>query len=61
VVFIGPAGVAGMVANQKMLVGDSYARLVTDLASGNLDYYGFSWALFSALMMTGNYVNFAAL
>ncbi len=61
VVFIGPAGVGGMVANQKTLVSDSYARVATDLAAGNLDYYGFSWALFSALIMTGNYVNFAAL
>ncbi len=58
--FIGPAGVAGMVANEAQLVTDAYKQVSTDLQEGTENYYNMSWALFSAMMMTGNFVNLAA-
>ena len=57
--FIGPAGVAGMAANQTKLVMDAYTKVATDSTDGTESYYNLSWALFSTLMMTGNFVNLA--
>jgi hypothetical protein len=56
--FIGPAGVAGMVGTtQTPLVTDSYAQVSTDLKEGTESYFNMSWALFTGLMMTGNFVD----
>jgi endo-1,4-beta-D-glucanase Y len=59
--FIGPAGVAGMVGKQTQLVLDAYTQVATDLNEGTESYYNMSWALFTALMMTGNFVNLGAM
>jgi endo-1,4-beta-D-glucanase Y len=53
--FIGPAGTAGMVGNQTQLVEDTYAFVAKDLNEGIESYYNMSWALFTAMMMTGNF------
>jgi endo-1,4-beta-D-glucanase Y len=59
--FIGPAGVAGMAAKQTELVSDAYT-FVAGVANKGMDsYYNLSWALFSTLMMTGNFVDMTAL
>ena len=58
--FIGPAGVGGMAAKQAKLVADAYAQVAMDVLAGTESYYNLSWAMFSTLMMTGNFVNFAA-
>jgi endo-1,4-beta-D-glucanase Y len=55
--FVGPAGVAGMAANQPQLVADAYTRVSTDTRAGTDSYYNLSWALFSTMMMTGNFVD----
>jgi endo-1,4-beta-D-glucanase Y len=59
--FIGPAGVAGMAANQTLLVNDTYTQVSTDLQAGTESYYNLSWAMFTGLMMTGNFVDFGSL
>lgn len=59
--FIGPAGVAGMAAGEVQLVNDSYAQVAMDLQAGTESYYNLSWALFTGLMMTGNFVDLAAI
>ena len=59
--FIGPAGVAGMVGNQNALINDAYAQVAMDLQAGTESYYNLSWALFTGLMMTGNFVDLSAL
>jgi len=58
--FIGPAGAAGMASNQAKLVADAYARVSADAkaASASTNYYDRSWALFTVMLMTGNFVNF---
>lgn len=56
--FIGPAGVAGMAGSQPQLVLDAYAQVASDLQAGTESYYNMSWALFAAMMMTGNFVDF---
>lgn len=58
--FIGPAGVAGMAANQTQLVNDAYAQVAMDLQAGTESYYNLSWALFTGLMMTGNFVDYSS-
>jgi endo-1,4-beta-D-glucanase Y len=55
--FIGPAGVAGMVGNQSALINDAYAQVAMDLQAGTESYYNLSWAMFAALMMTGNFAD----
>jgi endo-1,4-beta-D-glucanase Y len=59
--FIGPAGVAGMVGNQTVLITDAYAQVAMDLQAGTESYYNLSWALFAAMMMTGNFVDLSKL
>ena len=58
--FVGPAGAAGMAANQPQLVADAYARVAADAKAANESYYNRSWALFTVMLMTGNFVNFQA-
>jgi len=56
--FIGPAGAAGMASNQAQLVADAYTRVSTDAKATGTNYYDRSWALFTVMLMTGNFVNF---
>jgi endo-1,4-beta-D-glucanase Y len=56
--FIGPAGAAGMASNQAQLVADAYTRVAADAKAANSSYYDRSWALFTVMLMTGNFVNF---
>jgi len=58
--FVGPAGAAGMAANQPQLVADAYTRVAADAKAANTNYYDRSWALFTVMLMTGNFVNFQA-
>jgi endo-1,4-beta-D-glucanase Y len=58
--FIGPAGAAGVAAMQTKLVNDAYARVTTDAKASGTNYYDRSWALFTTLFMTGNYINYSA-
>jgi endo-1,4-beta-D-glucanase Y len=58
--FVGPAGAAGMASNQAQLVADAYTRVAADARAANVSYYNRSWALFTVLLMTGNFVNFHA-
>jgi endo-1,4-beta-D-glucanase Y len=58
--FVGPAGASGMPSNQAKLVADAYAFVVGDVKSTTANYYDRSWALFATLLMTGNFINFAA-
>jgi endo-1,4-beta-D-glucanase Y len=60
-VFIGPAGAAGMASGKTQLVADAYARVVADAKGANAAYYDRSWALFTVMLMTGNFVNFQSL
>jgi hypothetical protein len=61
-VFVGPAGVSGMngYAPQVQLVAGAYARVIQEGAAGTGDYFNLSWALFTNLMMTGNFINMAS-
>ena len=55
--FVGPAGVAAMAGNQPMLLQDAYI-FTADVATKGMDsYFNSSWALLSAMVMTGNLVN----
>ena len=56
--FVGPAGAAGMASGQKQLVADAYTRVAADAKAANTNYYDRSWALFTVMLMTGNFVNF---
>jgi endo-1,4-beta-D-glucanase Y len=56
--FIGPAGAAGMASNQPQLVAEAYTRVAADARAANESYYNRSWALFTVMLMTGNFVNF---
>jgi endo-1,4-beta-D-glucanase Y len=56
--FVGPAGAAGMASGQAQLVADAYMRVAADAQAANESYYNRSWALFTVLLMTGNFVNF---
>lgn len=58
--FIAPAGTAGMVGGQVKLIDDAYAFVAKDLQEGTENYYNLSWALFTAMMMTGNFVDLTA-
>ncbi len=58
--FIGPAGAAGMASNQPQLVADAYTRVAADARAANESYYNRSWALFTVMLMTGNFVNLQA-
>jgi endo-1,4-beta-D-glucanase Y len=58
--FVGPAGAAGMASNQPQLVADAYMRVAVDARAANESYYNRSWALFTVMLMTGNFVNFQA-
>jgi endo-1,4-beta-D-glucanase Y len=58
--FVGPAGAAGMAAGQASLVADVYTFVALDVRGANTNYYDGSWALFTTLLMTGNFVDFAA-
>ena len=55
--FIGPAGVSGMAGGQMKLVEDAYAFVADAATKGTDSYYNLSWAMFSTLMMTGNFVD----
>ena len=56
--FIGPAGAAGMASAQAQLVADAYTRVAADAKATGTNYYDRSWALFTVMLMTGNFVNF---
>jgi endo-1,4-beta-D-glucanase Y len=56
--FIGPAGAAGVASNKAQLVADAYMRVATDAKAAGTNYYDRSWALFTVMLMTGNFVNF---
>jgi endo-1,4-beta-D-glucanase Y len=58
--FVGPAGAAGMASNQPQLVADAYTRVAADAKAAATNYYDRSWALFTVMLMTGNFVNFQA-
>jgi endo-1,4-beta-D-glucanase Y len=58
--FVGPAGAAGMAANQPKLVNDAYAFVAPDTRGASTNYYDRSWALFATLFMTGNFIDFSA-
>ena len=47
-----------MAANQPQLVADAYTRVAADAKGANASYYDRSWALFTVMLMTGNFVNF---
>jgi hypothetical protein len=47
-----------MASNQAKLVADAYARVAADAKAANTNYYDRSWALFTTLLMTGNFLNF---
>lgn len=55
--FIGPAGVSGMAGAQTQLVEDAYTFVAAAANKGTDSYYNLSWAMFSTLMMTGNFVD----
>jgi endo-1,4-beta-D-glucanase Y len=55
--FVGPAGVAGMAANQPTLVADAYTFAASAAKAGTDSYYNLSWALFSTMMMSGNFTD----
>jgi endo-1,4-beta-D-glucanase Y len=58
--FVGPAGVGAMAGAQQKLVDDAYAYVAKVAADTTANYYDSSWAMFSLLMMTGNFVNFSS-
>jgi hypothetical protein len=58
--FVGPAGAAGMASNQATLVADAYTFVSAAAKAANTNYYDRSWALFTTMLMTGNFVNFQA-
>ena len=49
-----------MASNQPQLVADAYTRVAADARAANESYYNRSWALFTVMLMTGNFVNFQA-
>jgi endo-1,4-beta-D-glucanase Y len=55
--FIGPAGAAGMASNQPQLVADAYTFVAAEAKAANVSYYNRSWALFTVMLMTGNFIN----
>ena len=56
--FVGPAGAAGMASNQATLVAGAYTRVSADAKATGTNYYDRSWALFTVMLMTGNFINF---
>jgi len=56
--FVGPAGASGMAGHQSTLVNDVYAAVSATATSGGDSYYNTSWAFFTTLMMTGNFIDF---
>jgi endo-1,4-beta-D-glucanase Y len=59
--FIGPAGVAAMAGNQPTLLSDAYVYTAGVTSAGTDNYYNLSWAMFSTMMMTGNFVDLSSL
>jgi len=55
--FVGPAGAAGMAAGQATLVAGAYNFVALDARGANTNYYDGSWALFTTLIMTGNFID----
>jgi hypothetical protein len=49
-----------MAGGQPQLTSDAYAQVAADLQAGTESYYNLSWALFTGLMMTGNFVDLTA-
>ena len=58
--FFGPAGVAGMAINNMTFTDQAYLLVESHVVAGTDNYYNLSWAELSALMMTGNFVNYLA-
>jgi endo-1,4-beta-D-glucanase Y len=61
--FLGPAGTAAMSANTEPLLDQLYVRVTqlsnpSDPNANYYTYYNASWGILSALVMTGNFVNF---
>ncbi len=60
--FVGPAGVGAMSDPQyQQFIDDAYAKVATLQLTAGTIYYQKSWTALSLLMLTGNFVNFAAL
>jgi endo-1,4-beta-D-glucanase Y len=62
--FVGPAGVSGMPAKLDQLMRSAYGRVigVTDTGTSSAyNYYNASWGILTEMLMTGNFVNLAAL
>ena len=47
-----------MAANLPTLVNDTYTYVAGEAAKSTTNYYDRSWALFTVMLMTGNFVNF---
>ena len=58
--FVGPAGTGAMAGNQQKLLDDAYTYVAKVAADPMANYFDSSWAMFSVLMMTGNFINLAA-
>ena len=56
--FVGPAGAAGMASGQAQLVADAYTRVAADAKAASTNYYDRSWALFTVMLMTGQFREF---
>jgi endo-1,4-beta-D-glucanase Y len=59
--FVGPAGAAGVAANLPTLVNDAYTYVAGEATKTTTNYFDRSWALFTVMLMTGTFNNFAAL
>jgi endo-1,4-beta-D-glucanase Y len=59
--FVGPAGAAGVAANLPTLVNDAYTYVAAAAKDSKTNYFDRSWALFTVMMMTGNYTNLLGL
>jgi len=43
---------------QAALVAGAYTRVSADAKASGTNYYDRSWALFTVMLMTGNFINF---
>jgi hypothetical protein len=62
--FVGPAGASGMPANVAQLIRNSYGSVIAITKAGTssaYNYYNASWGVLTEMLMTGNFVNLAAL
>jgi endo-1,4-beta-D-glucanase Y len=62
--FVGPAGASGMPANIAQLIRNSYGSVIAITKTGTssaYNYYNASWGVLTEMLMTGNFINLAAL